>query len=75
MASSCQEGARGARLSRFECGSPSRLAAQERIQERYAELIRACRLHFRGYRDYLLNREKYRSYAEYLTRNAAGVGG
>jgi len=36
--------------------------------ERFAELIRACRLHFRGYRDYLLHREQYSSYASYLAQ-------
>lgn len=46
-----------------------RLVAQEGMQERYAELIRACRLHFRGYRDYLLLQEKYGSYAEYLSQH------
>jgi hypothetical protein len=51
-----------------------RLVAQEQMQDLYAELILDCRLHFRAYRDYLLNREKYRSYAEYLTQNAARVG-
>lgn len=51
------------------------LVAQEGMQERYAELIRSCRLHFRGYRDYLLHREKYESYASYLSRHAEAVGG
>ena len=51
-----------------------RLVAQEQMQERYAELIRAGRLHFRGYRDYLLNRDKYGNYAEYLSQNVGGVG-
>ncbi len=52
-----------------------RLIAQEDMRERFAELIQACRLHFRGYRDYLLHREKYRSYAEYLSQLAATVRG
>jgi hypothetical protein len=52
-----------------------RLVAHEGEQERYAELIRACRLHFRAYRDYLLHREKYGSYAAYLSQHAATVGG
>jgi hypothetical protein len=51
-----------------------RLVAQEQMEERYAELIRACRLHFRAYRDYLLNRGKYSSYAEYLSKGQASVG-
>jgi hypothetical protein len=50
-----------------------RLVAQEQMQERYAELFRACYLHFRGYQDYLLNRERYKSYAEYLAQNVTGV--
>jgi hypothetical protein len=45
------------------------------MHERYAELIRACRLHFRAYRDYLLHRETYESYAAYLSKHAAGVAG
>jgi len=52
-----------------------RLVEQECMQDRYAELIRACRLHFWGYRDYLLHREKYSSYAAYLSEHAAEVGG
>ena len=52
-----------------------RLVAQEQTQERHAELIRAGRLHFRAYRDYLSNRDKYQSYAEYLSQNAARDGG
>lgn len=53
----------------------SRLVTQAAVQERYAELIRSCRLHFRGYRDYLLQREKYESYAAYLAQHAEEVGG
>lgn len=52
-----------------------RLVAQEGIHERYAELIRACRVHFRGYRDYLLHREKYESYGGYLSQHIESVGG
>jgi len=52
-----------------------RLVAQEAMQDRYSELIRACRLHFLGYRDYLLHREKYESYAAYLSQHAETVGG
>lgn len=52
-----------------------RLIAQERMQERYAELIGACRHHFRGYRDYLLHREKHESYAAYLSQHTETVGG
>lgn len=50
-----------------------RLVAQEDMEERYEELIRACRLHFRAYRDYLLSREQYSSYAEYLSQHSRGV--
>jgi hypothetical protein len=52
-----------------------RLVTQEGMQERYADLILACRLHFRGYRDYLLHREKYESYAAYLSQHTGMVGG
>jgi hypothetical protein len=52
-----------------------RLVAQEKLQERYAELVGACRHHFRGYRDYLLHREMYESYAAYLSQHAETVGG
>jgi hypothetical protein len=52
-----------------------RLVAQAAMQERYAELIGACRRHFRAYRDYLLHREKYESYAAYLSQHAESVGG
>jgi hypothetical protein len=52
-----------------------RLIAQDQMQEPYAELIGACRHHFRGYRDYLLNREKYESYAAYLSQHTETVGG
>jgi hypothetical protein len=48
-----------------------RLVGQEEMAERHTELIRDCRLHFRGYRDYLLHGEKYRGYADYLSQNAA----
>ncbi|HMC64976.1 MAG TPA: hypothetical protein VKI65_08545 [Gemmataceae bacterium] len=46
-----------------------RLLAQEHLEERYAELTSACRLHFRAYRDYLLNRERYISYEDYLSQH------
>lgn len=36
----------------------------------YEELLRDCRYHFPAYRDYLLNREQYGSYADYLGRRA-----
>lgn len=49
------------------------LVAEEGMQDRYAELIRACRVHFQGYRDYLLHTDKYRSYADYLSQHAAQV--
>jgi hypothetical protein len=52
-----------------------RLIALEQMQERYAELVGACRHHFRGYRDYLLHREKYESYAGYLSQHTEAVGG
>jgi hypothetical protein len=52
-----------------------RLVEQEGMHERYAEVIHACRLHFRMYRDYLLHRENYESYAAYLSAHATGVGG
>lgn len=52
-----------------------RLVEQEGIRERYAELIRACRLHFRAYRDYLLDRENYESYAAYLSEREDAIGG
>jgi hypothetical protein len=52
-----------------------RLVEREGMHERYAELIHACRLHFRAYRDYLLHREDYESYAAYLSEHATGVGG
>jgi len=44
-----------------------RLVHQEQMEQRYSELIRGCRLHFRAYRDYLLNRKGYGSYADYLS--------
>jgi hypothetical protein len=47
------------------------LVAQEALQERYAQLIGACRHHFPAYRDYLLHRERYDDYAAYLSRNPA----
>jgi hypothetical protein len=50
------------------------LVDQEGMQERYAELVRACRLHFRAYRDYLLHRDNYESYAVYLSEHAPGAG-
>jgi len=49
------------------------LVDQEGSQERYAELIRMCRVHFQAYRNYLLHRDKYRSYAEYLSQNAVSA--
>lgn len=51
-----------------------RLTAREGTQDRYANLIRACRFHFRGYRDYLLHREHYQSYAAYVAQHAREDG-
>lgn len=50
------------------------LVSLEGMQDRHAELIGACRFHFRGYRDYLLHREKFASYAEYITLHATERG-
>ncbi len=50
------------------------LVSQEDMQDRHAELIEACRFHFPGYRDYLLHRQMYGSYAEYITQHAPGRG-
>jgi hypothetical protein len=36
----------------------------------YEELVRDCRYHFSAYREFLLNRDQYASYAEYLGRRA-----
>ncbi len=36
------------------------------------ELVEQCRLHFPAYRDFLLKREAYTSYEDYLTRAVAG---
>lgn len=47
------------------------LVSQEGVQEHHAVLIRACRLHFRAYRDYLLDPRSFRSYAAYLADRAA----
>jgi hypothetical protein len=52
-----------------------RLVDQERMRQPYAELTRSCRLHFRAYRVYLLHREKYQSYAVYLSLHAETVEG
>jgi hypothetical protein len=38
----------------------------------YGGLVETCRLHFPAYRDYLLNREAYTSYEDYLTRMGDG---
>jgi hypothetical protein len=46
-----------------------RLIADEEMGERYGELIRACRFHFRAYRDYVLHREEYGSYATYISEH------
>jgi hypothetical protein len=35
------------------------LVAEEQIENRFADLISSCRFHFRAYRGYLLNRERY----------------
>jgi hypothetical protein len=42
------------------------LAAQEGASRQYADLIDRCRLHFRSYRDYLLHKDRFGSYATYL---------
>jgi len=46
------------------------LVEAEGLWEEYDARIRECALHFRGYADYLSNREEYASYAAYM--NAAG---
>ena len=46
-----------------------RLVEQEQLDQRFADLIRICRLHFRAYRDYLLNRERYGNYEAFLSNN------
>lgn len=51
-----------------------RFVAQEKLEHRYAELVHDCRLHFRAYRDYLLNRGQYRSYKDYLEQEQKGTG-
>ncbi|MBN9520677.1 hypothetical protein J0H58_19525 [bacterium] len=38
----------------------------------YNELVEQCDLHFPAYRDYLLNRETYTSYEDYLARKEPG---
>jgi hypothetical protein len=52
-----------------------RLVELEPMHKRYADLIGECHLHFQAYRDYLLHREKYASYAAYLSQRAEMVGG
>jgi len=44
------------------------LLAGEDSAQRYQDLIHDCRLHFREYRNYLLNRQAYNSYRDYLMR-------
>lgn len=46
------------------------LVEAEGLREEYGARIREWALHFRGYADYLSNREEYASYAAYM--NAAG---
>lgn len=46
------------------------LAAQERQEEHYAELISGCRFHFQTYREYLLSARDRRDYAQYLAEAA-----
>lgn len=46
-----------------------RLVAQEKREETFTGLIRDCRFHFRAYHDYLVQRERCASYAEYLSQN------
>jgi len=50
------------------------LVLEEGMEPRFAELIQACRLHFPAYRDYLLNRERHGTYAEYLSQTRTNVG-
>ncbi len=47
-----------------------RLVDEEGLEYRYSELIRKCRRHFRAYRNYLLDHERYDSYADYLSQHA-----
>lgn len=47
-----------------------RLVVQEGMQDRFAGLIRDCRFHFREYRNYLQSRDKYGSYAEFLSQHS-----
>jgi hypothetical protein len=62
----CQELERG--LDEF-----SRMVDEDGLSERHSDLIRACRRHFRGYRDYLLNRDRFASYAAYLSHTSASA--
>jgi len=52
-----------------------RLVGQEQLEQRYGQLIRTCRLHFRAYRDYLFNRDRYSSYEAFLCQYQRSVGG
>jgi len=45
-----------------------RFLSCEKMEERYAELVRDGRMHFRAYREYLLDQGHYHSYAAYLAR-------
>lgn len=47
------------------------LARTEGKEDCYGELIGRCRFHFRAYREYLLNWEDYRRYAEYLRQEGS----
>lgn len=49
--------------------------AEEGQEELYRELVGRCRFHFRAYRDYLLNRGKHLSYANYLEQAGRCEGG
>lgn len=47
------------------------IVAQEKVEHQFEKLIGECRRHFQGYRDYLLNQDRYRSYEEYLAKQKA----
>jgi hypothetical protein len=51
------------------------LTAAEQMEQNYVPLVAACRHHFRAYRDFILHKEKYESYAEYLAQHPEGIEG
>jgi hypothetical protein len=51
-----------------------RLLTSEELEQKYADLIDACRFHFRMYRNHLLNRQNCSTYAEFLSSEQAGSG-